>query len=279
MLRAAAIVLLAAGASMAQAPGCSDAFAGPDLDPAWTFLDADGEDGGSARIAAGKLELAGKGSDAYNAVNEFVGVRRADLAGDFDVSVKIESQTNTNGWAQAGILAATDAAAPAKGGYVVADVTPANGFHLFYDASGTQGTLDKHADAGVSAYPVWIRLARAGAKFSAWYKTSAAGAWVSIAQDITAQGTSGPSQIALMSLSHNDAQEGKTVFDDFTCQGATTGFALSGRSRADEGSRGNRLSGIRAPWGPVRLYAFPGGPARSPGDAAGRTFRFYDIRR
>ena len=223
LLAAPLFTLLAFAAQPLRAAGCSDDFAGPNLDPAWTFLDADGEPGGSARILSGKLELAGKGSDAYKDVNEFVGVRRADVAGDFDVSGKIESQANTHGWAQAGILAAVDAAAPGKGGYVVADVTPANGFHLFYDAAGTQGTLDAHADAGVSAYPVWIRLARTGAKFSAWYKTSAAGAWVSIAKDIATQGTVGASQIALVSLSHNDTTENKTVFDDFACQGAVTG--------------------------------------------------------
>ena len=223
------LVAVSSGATgAAHAAGCADDFAGPDLDAAWTFLDADGEAGGSARIAGGKLELAGKGSDAYQNINEFVGVRRADLAGDFDVSVKIESQSNTHAWAQAGILAATDATAPAKGGYVIADVTPGNGFHLFYDGAGTQGTLDAHADAGVSAYPVWIRLARAGGKFSAWYKTALGADWTSIAKDIAAQGTTGASQIALVSLSHNDAMEAKTVFDDFTCAGSATGISKTG---------------------------------------------------
>ena len=224
MSRTAVFVLSALAAANAMAAGCDDAFPGPGLDPAWSFLDVDGEPGGSAKVAGGKLELAGRGSDAYKEVNEFVGVRRTDVAGDFDISVKIESQSNTHGWAQAGILAANDAAAPGKGGYIVADVTPGNGFHLFYDAGGTQGTLDAHADAGKSAYPVWIRLARTGLKFSAWYKTAAAGEWAVIAKDIATQGTNGPSQIALVSLSHNDTAEAKTVFDDFACQGAATGL-------------------------------------------------------
>lgn len=224
MFRHAVAALLALAYVNAVAAGCDDTFSGTSLDPAWGFLDADGEPGGSAKVAGGKLELAGRGSDAFKDVNEFVGVRRADLAGDFDVSVKIESQSNTHGWAQAGILAANDATAPGKGGYVVADVTPGNGFHLFYDAGGTQGTLDAHADVGKSAYPVWIRLARSGLRFSAWYKTAAAAEWIAIAKDISTQGTSGPSQIALVSLSHNDTAEAKTVFDDFTCQGGATGL-------------------------------------------------------
>jgi hypothetical protein len=207
-----------------QGSGCGDVFAGPELDPAWTFLDADGEPGGSARVAGGKLELAGKGSDAFKDVNEFTGVRRIIAPGDFDVSVKIESQTATHGWAQAGILAANDAGQPSQGGYVIVDVTPANGYHAFYDATGTPGTLDTHADVGKSAYPVWVRLARTGTKFSAWYRNQASGPWLPIAEKFAAQGTGPVSQIALVSLSHNDSLEAKTVFDDFTCQTSTTGF-------------------------------------------------------
>ncbi|GEM_PF-3697931 len=219
----------------AQATACGDAFTGPSMDSSWTFLDADGEPGGSAMVSAGKLELAGKGSDAFKDVNEFVGVRRAGLAGDFDVSVKIESQTNTNGWAQAGILAANDATRPSQGGYVIVDVTPGNGYHAFYDASGSVGTLDTHADAGVSAYPVWIRLARTGAKFSAWYKNQATAAWSPIALGFQAQGTGAVSEIALVSLSHNDSLEAKTVFDDFTCRGTVTGVIPWDRGRGMSG--------------------------------------------
>lgn len=253
------ILALAASGAAAQAGACSDAFDGPDLSPAWTFLDADNKAGGSAAIQGGKLVLAGKGHDIFNTTNEFVAVRRSDLAGDFDVSVKIESESNTFDWAQAGILAANDVSALSKGGYVVADVTPGQGFHLFSDAAGTMGTLDAHTDVGKSAYPVWIRLARTGTKFSAWYKTSAAANWTVIAQNVSAQGTvaSTPSQIALFSLSHNDTAEAKTVFDDFTCAGSTTSLAAPGADRGRAGRYPGRygVGGGKAwgwMWGPRR---------------------------
>jgi hypothetical protein len=220
----ASLLGLFPAASFSAASACDDDFSGPTLNPAWTFLDMDGAAGGSAKINAGKLELVGRGSDAFKDVNEFVGVKRAAVAGDFDVSVKIESQAATHEWAQAGILAANDAADPAKGGYVVVDVTPGNGFHAFYDASGSVGTLDTHVDKGTSAYPVWIRLARSGTKFSAWYRTQAQGAWLLIAEKFSAQGTGAASEIALISLSHNDSADGKTVFDDFICGAATAVF-------------------------------------------------------
>lgn len=230
MLPSLIALLALAPASSSAATACDDDFSGPALAAAWSFVDADGEPGGSARLNGGKLELAGKGSDAFNAVNEFVGVKRPAEAGDFDVSVKIESQTATHGWAQAGILAANDAGDPSKGGYVIVDVTPANGYHAFYDAAGSVGTLDKHADAGVTAYPVWLRLARTGTKFSAWYRNQPQGSWTAIAQAFETQGTGSASQLALVSLSHNDTAEGKAVFDDFTCQGKAAGLPAAWRA-------------------------------------------------
>jgi hypothetical protein len=265
-LSLALFLLSAVPGARAQAGDCSDAFDGSDLGPMWTFVDADGSAGGEARLENGKLVLTGRGRDVFNAVNEFVAVRRADLAGDFDVSVKIESQTDTHDWAQAGIAAAADLSALSQGGYVAADATPANGFHLFWDAAGSVGTLDAHADVGKSAYPVWLRLARAGTKFSAWYKTAAGAAWTPISQNASTQGTAGPSQIALFSLSHDASQDGQAVFDDFTCQGAVTSLAGPERGARAEGK--GYLPGY-GNGGAPRAWRFEWqGPRRADGRAA-----------
>lgn len=196
---------------------CPDEFSGTALGPAWTFVDADNDATSGSATVNGKLELVGRGKDVFKTVNEFVGVKRTDITGDFDVSVKIESQTNTHEWAQAGILAATDLSHLEKGGYVVLDVTPASGYNLFQDAAEPIGGLDKVTTAGKSGYPVWIRLAKKGRAFSAWYRNKADAAWTVIAEGITPLGAAAPSQIALVSLSHNVAVDGKTVFDDFAC--------------------------------------------------------------
>jgi hypothetical protein len=215
-LTASALVLaLALGPAAA---ACPDDFSGPALDPAWTFVDADGTAGGAYALNGGKLELVGRGRDAFNAVNEFVGVVRSDISGDFDVSVKLESQVKTHDWAQAGILAAHDLANLSQGGYVVLDVSPSNGYTLFYDAATPVGTLDKLQAAGVPvAYPSWIRLAKSGAKFTAWYRKQADAPWTPIGNPVTPLGTPAPSRVALVSLSHDQAQDGKAVFDDFAC--------------------------------------------------------------
>lgn len=252
-LLAAPALLLALAFRPAPA-ACPDDFAGPALDPAWTFVDADGTAGGAYALNGGKLELVGRGRDAFNAVNEFVGIVRSDIAGDFDVSVKLESQVRTHDWAQAGILAAHDLASLSQGGYVVLDVSPSNGYTLFYDAAAPVGTLDKLQAAGVPvAYPSWIRLAKAGAKFTAWYRKQESQPWTQIGEPVTPLGTLAPSRVALVSLSHDQTKDGKAVFDDFACLHLPTAaqgpratrnravspwlspgwFSLTGRLRAD----------------------------------------------
>lgn len=223
----AACALLCAPARAA----CPDDFSASALGSPWRFVDADGSAGGAYALVNGKLELTGRGRDAYGTVNEFVGVARNDITGDFDVSVKLESQTATHDWAQAGILAASDLGDLKKGGYVVLDATPANGFNLFYDSAEPAGTLDKLSQAKPSGYPAWLRLAKSGSRFSAWYRKRVEDAWTPIASNVTPVGAAAPSQLALVSLSHDINADGKAVFDDFACLHAPTAI-LSRAPRA-----------------------------------------------
>lgn len=222
-LRLLPALCLAAAPSLAPAH-CPDNFANP-ADSHWTFLDADNADGGAHAFAAGKLELTGKGADIFRDKNEFVAMYRADIAGDFDVSVKIEAMQNTHQWAQAGIVAANDLKDLSKGGYAAVDVGYATGYHLFYDAAAPQGQLDQHKDIGTTAFPVTLRLARKGTDFSAWYLGVNDASWQPIAANIKSLGTGADSQIGLFSTSHNTATAAKTVFDDFNCLGSTVDIA------------------------------------------------------
>lgn len=246
---------------------CPDDFSGTALGPAWTFVDADNAATPGSATVNGKLELVGRGKDAFKTVNEFVGVKRTDIPGDFDVSVKIESQTNSHEWAQAGILAATDLSRLDKGGYVILDVTPSSNYNFFYDAAEPIGGLDKVTTAGKSGYPVWIRLAKKGKVFSAWYRNKADAAWSVIAEGITPLGDAAPSQIALVSLSHNTAMDAKTVFDDFACLHEPVTAILAGPG--GNGHADGRLFPMVDAAGRI-LMPYPG---KGMGSA---TFRAYD---
>ncbi len=199
--------------------GCADNFdAGLSK---WTFLDADSSTGGSAVDTGGDLLLTGHGLDVFGSVNEYVAEYRTDITGDFDVSVKIISQTNSNSWAQAGIIAANDMQDLTQGGYALVDVSPGNGYTLFYDKTAPQGQLETHVSAGTTAYPVWLRLAKRSGMFSAWYHGSADSSWVQIAANVVSLATAANSNLALFSLSHNATAAATTVFDDFACSQGT----------------------------------------------------------
>lgn len=247
---------------------CSDGFSGTALGPAWTFVDADNAATPASATVNGKLELVGRGKDAFKTVNEFVGVKRSDITGDFDVSVKIESQTNSHDWAQAGILAATDLSHLEKGGYVVLDVTPASGYNLFHDAAEPIGGLDKVTTAGNSGYPVWIRLAKTGKSFSAWYRNKADAPWTVIAEGITPLGAAAPSQIALISLSHNAAMDAKTVFDDFACLHEPVTAILPG-----PGVKGESVAGFLPVVDAAGRIILPAGESRRDAPAKTRYIR------
>jgi hypothetical protein len=219
-LAALAVVLALDGASAQSTTACPDDFATPRLGEGhvWTFLDRDNAAGGAAQVAGGRLELSGRGEDIFRERNHFVAVYRKDIPGDFDVAVRIDSQTETHAWAQAGILVANDAEDLKRGGYFVLDVSPGNALNAFYDARDSAGQLETHlGSVGRTTYPIWLRVRKADRKFSAWYKNTETEAWKVVAENISPQLTAQDSHIALFSVSHDAAKTATTVFDDFAC--------------------------------------------------------------
>ena len=242
-LRVPVMVVMAAFLTseiIAQGSACHDDFSTSNIGPgkAWTFLDRDNATGGAAQIANEKLELSGKGEDIYRDKNRFVAVYRSDIKGDFDVSVKIISQTNTNAWAQAGIFIANNAEDLKQGGYFVVDISPGNALNAFYDAKDTIGWLDSRVgNIGMTAYPMWLRVKKASQKFSAWYSTDGE-TWKVIAENVSSQVTQSNSQIALFSVSHDTTKAATTVFDDFVClHEPTTAISVGPGGKGKAGSR------------------------------------------
>jgi hypothetical protein len=213
----ALLLCLSASRSFSQ---CSDDFSGTALKPAWTFIDVDNAPGGAAAVND-NLTLTGKGADIYDTTNQFVGIWRSDVKGDFDVSVKIVSQDSTHSYAQAGILVANSVGDLSLGGFAVLDISPGHGYTLFTDKKAPMGRLDTHVGMGKTVYPAWLRMVRKGTQLSAYFKTSSGAAWTPVQENTTTLGMQANSQIALISLSHNVTTQNHTVFDDFGCVGTS----------------------------------------------------------
>ncbi|HKP96813.1 MAG TPA: PA14 domain-containing protein [Fibrobacteria bacterium] len=219
----------------------ADVLGGP-----WTFLDLDNDGGTGAHSLtanADQLTLTGRGMDVYGPTNEFVAVRRNDFAGDFDVTVKVASLTNTDPYAKAGIMVANDFGNLSAGGFAYVAVTPGNGPGFHYDISGNIGEIDGGIDVGSGGYPVWLRLVKKGLNLTAYYKTALAGSWSQIGGSATPLGFSGavPSQIGLFSSSNAPGTTATAVFDDFQGGGRIAGgsadFSFNGTGAyADAGA-------------------------------------------
>jgi len=217
----------------AQAVACSDSFAVADVGEGktWRFVAFDKSTFGTATVVDGKLTLAGRGADIYGAKNEFVTAYRSDITGDFDVSVKLVSQDSTYEWAQAGIVAATDLNDLTKGGYVAVDISPGHGYTVFYDKTAPAGQLDGNSGGtGKTVYPAWLRLAKKGLQYTAYYKTQETGNWTALPAPAQSLNTQADAQIGLFTVSHNANQTGKAVFDDFTCLQGTTAIGPKAKS-------------------------------------------------
>ena len=221
----------------------SEAFTSTSLDSAWTFRDNINEpvySNMSLTANAGKLTINGRGGDIWGGQFGYVGVHRSDITGDdFDVSVYVASQTNTDSWAKAGILATNSVDTPSLGGNGAVFITPGNGAQSHWAAGASPQNIDSSASVGGST-PCYLRLTRSGISMTAYYKKNLGDAWTQIGSSFTptstASGTS--SKIAIVSCAHTTAATCTTVFDDFTASNSLPNLASAAHWTANQDGSG-----------------------------------------
>ncbi|MFF8829155.1 alpha-N-acetylglucosaminidase [Streptomyces sp. NPDC015131] len=103
----------------------------------------------------------GGGQDLWKAVAEFGTLYQEGVFADgVTLTVRVDAQDATGGWARAGIAVRNDLSAPGSPGFLNLAVTPANGVVLSYGTTG-DGTLDTYRRITGIAAPVLLRLSRA----------------------------------------------------------------------------------------------------------------------
>jgi hypothetical protein len=208
-------------------PGVGDdPFTSDALGGAWTFLDADADATTGSRSLVDRpdqLKLLGRGRGANSAYNEFVAVHRNDLAGNFDVAVRLVFQSPGTPLAEAGLLIADDPGALALGGYCVLGRSPDGALHFRRDMDG-DGILEADIAASGLHGPVWLRLVKDGYMFSAYYRqTPAGGSWQQLGTGYTIASAATASIIGLYSTSGDAGKTAEAVFDDFQAGGDIDG--------------------------------------------------------
>ena len=114
-------------------------------------------------MAAGVWTIQAGGADIYGTADQFHYVWQT-LAANGSVSAHVTSQSNTSGWAKAGVMlrSTTDPGSP----YFAAFITPSNGISVQYRRTQA-GTTAKVAIAS-GTVPTYLEVSRSGGTFSAY---------------------------------------------------------------------------------------------------------------
>jgi endoglucanase Acf2/uncharacterized protein YjdB len=177
---------------------------------------------GSASHSSGTFTLAGSGADIWGTADEFRYVYQS-ITGDFTVTARLSSLTNTDPWAKAGVMAREGVAA--NGRHVLTAVTAANG--LAFQRRVTVGAESVHTAGPAGAVPYWVRLTRAGNVFTSFVSTNGT-TWTQVGTETIAMTSA--INVGLAVTSHNDGILSTAVFDNVSVTSgnvAVTGVTVS----------------------------------------------------
>ena len=110
---------------------------------------------GSCFDSSGTFTVNGEGSDIWGTADDFHYVYR-NLAGEGTIIARVASQTNTAGWAKAGVMIRESTAAGAAHAMMV--ITPSNGTAFQYRPS--TGASSSNSNTGGRVAPYWVKLVR-----------------------------------------------------------------------------------------------------------------------
>ncbi|MCX5643288.1 MAG: hypothetical protein NTZ17_01185 [Phycisphaerae bacterium] len=156
--------------------------------------------------------VSGSGNDIWNAADAFRFAYKK-LSGNGSITARVDSQTNTNGWAKAGVMIRETLEADSRHAAVV--VTPSNGVSFPY-RTATAGT-SAQTNIGSLAVPYWVKLTRTENVFKAEYSMDGK-TWTQVGTDTTIpMGTS--VYVGLAVTSHDAAKISTAEFSHVTITG------------------------------------------------------------
>lgn len=149
---------------------------------------------GSASYSSGVFEVAGSGADIATNSDEFRYVYQT-LNGDGEIVARVNSLTNTNSLAKAGVMIRQGLSSGEKYGMVA--VTPGGEIVSQLHGNGTQVTTNQAAGTA----PVWVKVVRIGGTLNTFYSTNGT-SWTQLGTKSVGLTTS--VYAGLVVTSHND---------------------------------------------------------------------------
>src|SRR5262245_33497382 len=129
---------------------------------------------GSASLAQGVFTIDAAGSDIWGTADQFHFVYQP-IAGDVDISARIDSLTAADAWSKAGVMIRKSLTAGSA--HALALVSSGNG--TAFQRRAADGGASAHTAGPAGAAPRWVRLVRAGSQVTAYVSADGA-AWTAI---------------------------------------------------------------------------------------------------
>ena len=127
----------------------------------------------------GTFTVSGSGADIWGTADAFQ-FASTTMTGDGEIRARVTSQTNTGGWAKAGVMMRDGTAAGAAHAMMVA--TPSNGFANQYRATAG-GSSTNVAGPALNTVPNnWVRVTRCGTLFSTYVSANGT-SWTLVGQE------------------------------------------------------------------------------------------------
>ena len=168
---------------------------------------------GSYSQSGGTFTVEGSGADIWNNADAFQFVSQP-LSGDGSITARVVSQSNTNGWAKAGVMFRETLAAGATN--ALAAITPSNGA-VFQDRPSTGAASIEVTYGPMVKPPYWLRVVRAGNTFSA-YLSANGSTWTSLGETTITMASQ--AYVGLAVSSHDNGSLSTAVFDNVTVTAA-----------------------------------------------------------
>jgi regulation of enolase protein 1 (concanavalin A-like superfamily) len=164
----------------------------------------------------GALTVSGSGNDIWNTADAFRFAYKR-LNGNGWITARVDSQTNTDGWAKAGVMIRETLEADSTHAMVI--VTPSNGVS-FQRRPVTAGASANTDATGLTA-PYWVRLTRTGNAFKA--ESSPDGkTWTAIGTEVNILMTANV-YVGLAVTAHNPAAVSTAEFSNVATAGGVSG--------------------------------------------------------
>jgi hypothetical protein len=177
---------------------------------------------GSVSQAGGVFTISGSGADTWHRADGFFYVFQP-LTGDGSLAAEILNLQNTDEWAKGGVMIreSTNAGSVFALASLRADGQAQSIWRIATGAEAAASAL-----VGGTGFPKWVKIARNGNSFTAYYKANAGDTWTQLDAPQTINMPPNV-QIGLFVCAHNVGVLSQAQFDQVTLQASQPGVASS----------------------------------------------------